>query len=318
VVGALLVVAVVAAAGVALFLSSLATSFDGGRHVIPSDAAFPAPSERPAESSGDAQNILLLGSDTRGPAPRSLAAIRGQRSDTMLVLHIPGDGKRAYLISIMRDSWVSIPGHGKGKINAAFSYGGVPLTVRVIEGLLKVRIDHVAVVSFTGFEGLTNALGGVTVDNTIAFDNLGHHFAKGQVRLDGSEALAFVRARYPFADGDYQRVRNQRAYLTAVADRFLSRGTLLNPGRLHDSISTIAPYLLVDSGLDSGYLAQQAVRLRSLSSSDIVSFTAPTDGTGTEGGQSVVYFDESAVADLARHLRNDSMATFRGCSVSIC
>ncbi len=313
-------VAGVVAGGLGLLLGSLSSAFDGGRHVIPSQEAFPAPSLRPSEpaKTGDAQNILLLGSDTRGPAPTSLSKIRDQRSDTMVLVHIPADGKHAYMISIMRDSWVSIPGHGKAKINAAFSDGGVPLTIRVVEGLFKVRIDHVAVVSFSGFSGLTNALGGVTVKNTRDFSNLGYHFPVGPVKLTGASALAYVRARYPFADGDYQRVRDQRAYLMAVAEEFLSKGTLLNPVKVHDSISTIAPYLLVDSGLNAGYVEQEALRLRGLKTSDIVSFTAPTDGTGMQGNQSVVYLDDAGIADLAEHLQNDTMDQFTGCSVHVC
>ena len=316
--GLLGVVLLVAAGGVALFLGSLASGFDGGREVIPSQQAFPAPSTRPSASANDAQNILLLGSDTRGPAPTSLSQIRGQRSDTMLLLHVPADGRRAYLISLMRDSWVSIPGHGKAKLNAAFSLGGVPLTVRVVEGLLGVRIDHVAVVSFSGFRGLTDALGGVTVQNRVAFQNLGFDFPKGRITLGGEQALAFVRARYPFADGDYQRVRNQRAYLQGVTQALLARGTLLNPGRLQSTVNAIAPYLLVDQGLDSGYLGGLAVRLRDLRSDDLVAFTAPTTGTGTEGGQSIVFLDEDAMQQLGEHLRNDTMSTFTACETSLC
>ncbi len=316
--GVLGVVLLIAAAGVALLLGSLAAGFDGGRRVIPSQQAFPAPSTRPSDSVGDAQNILLLGSDTRGSAPTSLSAIRGQRSDTMLLLHLPADGKGAYLVSLMRDSWVSVPGHGRTKLNAAFSLGGVPLTVQTVESLLGVRIDHVAVVSFSGFRGLTDALGGVTVENQVAFQNLGFDFPQGRTVLDGDEALAYVRARYPFSDGDYQRVRNQRAYLRGVTQALLARGTLLDPGRLRGTVDAISPYLLVDQGLDSGYLASLALRLRDLRGDDLVAFTAPTSGTGTEGDQSVVYLDDDAVRQLGEHLRNDTMSTFSACDTSIC
>lgn len=170
----------------------------------------------------------------------------------------------------------------------------------------------------SGFRGLTDALGGVTVRNGVEFDNVGFHFAKGEVTLNGTEALAYVRARYPFRDGDYQRVRNQRAYLTGVAEKLLSRGTLLDPGRLQSTVKTITLYLLVDDGLDSSYLAGQALRLRGLRSADLVTFTAPTTGTGMEGEQSVVYLDEDGVADLAEHLRNDTMDAFTGCQVRVC
>ena len=87
----------------------------------------------------------------------------------MMLVHIPADRKGAYVTSIMRDTWLDIPGHGKAKINAAFAYGGVPLAVQTLEGLLDTRIDHVAAIDFEGFKGLTDALGGVEINNPIAF-----------------------------------------------------------------------------------------------------------------------------------------------------
>lgn len=304
----------VAVAGVLILVASTAHDFDAARRTAPEASFFPAPSERPSASTGEAQNILLLGTDTRGSAPRTLAGVRAQRSDTMLLVHVPGDRTRVTVMSLMRDSWVSIPGHGMGKLNAALSYGGVPLTVRTVEGLLGVRIDHVAIVSFEGFVGMTDALGGVTVENRIAFENLGHRFASGPIRLRGAAALAYVRARYPFEDGDFQRVRNQRAYLDGVVRSLLGAGPL----EARAAIRTVAPYLLTDPGLDSGYLGALAVSLRGLRSKDLVGFTVPTSGTGTEGGQSVVRLDEASVADLGQHLRNDTMASFDRCRVSLC
>lgn len=312
-VGILLVVV----AGVAILVVSTANDFDSNRRTLPAESFFPVPSTRPTASAGDAQNILLLGSDTRGAAPRTLAGIRAQRSDTMLLVHIPQDRKHVDVMSIMRDSWVDIPGHGMGKINAALSYGGVPLTVQVVERLLGVRIDHVAIVSFGGFVGMTDALGGVTVDNGIAFDNLGHHFAKGTIVLRGDAALAFVRARYPFADGDYQRVRNQRAYLNGVVRSVFDNGRQ-DPLAVRSAIRAVAPYLLTDPGLDSGYFGALAVAMRGVRTGDITGFTVPTSGTGTEGGQSVVYLETDAVASLASHLQNDTMTGFDPCAVSLC
>lgn len=308
--GALGAVLLVAAIGVGLLVGSVSSSFDTGRHTLPSAEAFPAPSGRPQASTGKAAgaiNILLLGTDTRGPTPVSLAKIRAQRSDTMLLVHIPADRRRVEVMSIMRDSWVPIPDHGHGKINAALSYGGVPLTVRTVEQLLGVRIDHVAIVSFSGFEGLTDALGGVVVDNAIPFDNLGNHFAEGRTRLTGVAALAYVRARYPFADGDFQRVRNQQAYLKGVLSTVLSSATLLNPMKVGSTVSAIAPYLLVDQGFDATYLRSLAVALPSLRTGDVHFFTAPTSGTGMEGDQSVVYLDDERMRQVAVALRNDTL-----------
>ena len=116
-------------------------------------------------------NILLLGSDSRGDPwtwPKQGAA-SNQRSDTMMWVHIPADRKNIFLMSIMRDTWVDIPGHGEAKINAAMAFGGVPLVVQTLEGLFNNRIDHVAIVDFEGFKAITDALGGVEVDVPIPF-----------------------------------------------------------------------------------------------------------------------------------------------------
>lgn len=82
-----------------------------------------------------------------------------------MLAHVPADRQHVYLMSIMRDSWVEVPGHGRAKINAAYSWGGVALTTETVEQLLDIRIDHVAEIDFAGFEDMTDALGGVTVDS---------------------------------------------------------------------------------------------------------------------------------------------------------
>jgi LCP family protein required for cell wall assembly len=314
-------VVLVGAIGAGIFVASLRASFDNGRKVIPDSSAFPAPSLRPSEATGagaKAQNILLLGTDTRGSTPTSLDAIRAQRSDTMMIVHVPANRKHVYVVSVMRDSWVTIPGYAHAKINAALSYGGVPLVVQTLEGILHVRIDHVAVVSFSGFSGLTDALGGVSVDNTVAFSERGATFTKGTIRLDGDQALIYVRARYPFVDGDYQRIRDQQAYLKGVVHAVLTPGTLLDPVKVSNTVQAVAPYLLVDKGFDSGYVGAMAVSLRSLHESDISFFSAPTTGTGTIDGQSVVLLDQAKLGELSRLMREDRLDQYQPCSGDFC
>jgi polyisoprenyl-teichoic acid--peptidoglycan teichoic acid transferase len=319
--GALVTVVLVGGIGAAVFVGTLRAEFDNGRTVIPEASAFPAPSLRPAAATGAearAQNILLLGTDTRGSAPASLDAIRAQRSDTMMIVHVPADRKHIYVVSVMRDSWVTIPGYAHAKINAALSYGGVPLVVETLEGLLHLRIDHVAVVSFSGFSGLTDALGGVTVHNSVAFSERGQHFTTGDIRLDGTRALIYVRARYPFPDGDYQRIRDQQAYLKGVIRAVLTPSTLLDPIKVSNSVKAVAPYLLVDKGLDAAYAGSMALSLRSLHESDIHFFSAPTTGTSTIDGQSVVLLDQPKLAELARLLREDRVDQYRPCTGDFC
>ncbi|MGW9631225.1 LCP family protein [Agromyces sp. NPDC055520] len=297
--------------GAAVFLGSLANQFDSGTEKI--DDAFPDESVRVPEATGaaaGAQNILLLGTDSRAPL-EDFDDADGSRSDTMMVVHIPADRSEVTVMSIMRDSWVEIPGHGMAKMNAALSYGGVPLAVQTIESIIGARIDHVAIVDAVGFMGLTEALGGVTVNNPIAFDSshmAGMTFPQGPINLDGEQAMAFTRERYAFADGDYQRVRNQQAFISAVLDKVLSPDTALNPVRVSEVIGAVAPYLKVDSGFSSTYAGGLAIEMRDVRKSDVHFFTIPTLGTGTsDDGQSIVLLDEAQLVKLREAFAGDTL-----------
>lgn len=168
-------VIVIAVGILSVYTLTLANTYNDSVTKIPEGDAFPKSSVRPGPVSpklAEAQNILLLGSDTRGEVGADLDSIRGQRSDTIMVVHVPADSSGIQVMSIMRDNWVTIPGYGEHKINAALAFGGVPLTVQTVESLIGVRIDHVAIVDFSGFTMLTNALGGVTVDNAVPFTRI--------------------------------------------------------------------------------------------------------------------------------------------------
>jgi LCP family protein required for cell wall assembly len=297
------------AAAVLIFVTTVSNTFTAGREVI--DDAFPPASSRPAPAADGSRNILLLGSDARG----SVAGIgdegsTGQRTDTIMVVHVPADRKDVQVMSIMRDSWVDVPGHGEAKINAAFSWGGTPLMVQTVEALLGTRIDHVALIGFDGFKDMTDALGGVTVHSEQAFTMEGHHFTEGANHLDGDAALAFVRARYPFADGDYQRVRNQQAFMKAVATTAISQRTLTSPERILAFTDATARHLAVDPGLDFQTLLGLGLSLRDVRAGDIGFFTVPTAGTGMVGDQSVVFVDEERLAALRVALAEDGVTEF--------
>lgn len=310
IVGLLLLVVLAAAIAVFTFGKRVADTYDSGVTVV--EEAFPDEADRPQEQDTKAQTILLLGSDTRSAIdPDDVNAAQDSRSDVIMVLRIPADREQAFLVSFMRDSWVDIPGYGEAKLNAAMAYGGVPLTVQVIEGLIGSRIDHVAMVDFAGFKGLTNTLGGVQVQNANEFSTGDFHFPAGTIELDGTEALAYVRARYPFADGDYQRVRNQQAYLRGLVSSLVSRGTLTSPGKIQDAVAAISPYLTVDPGMDSGYLLKLLPSMRSIRTADLEFFTAPTAGTGTSAdGQSIVVLDEERMAKLKQAFETDTLAEY--------
>ena len=310
---ALVVAAVVAGGGI--YVASLAASFDSGKEtfesVFPDESTRPSAAPEAADGEAVAQNILLLGSDTRGEAGDDLDAIRGQRADTIMVAHIPADRKHVYVMSIMRDSWVDIAGHGQAKVNAALSYGGVPLMVQTVESIINARIDHVALIDFEGFKGLTDALGGVVVNNPEEFTRGSTHYATGPIELDGEDALGFVRERYSFTDGDYQRVRNQQAYIKGVLSSVLSAETLLNPAKLSSVVGAMAPYLTVDKDLDAGYLAGLALQMPSLRPDDVTFFTAPTTGTGTSSdGQSIVVLDAAKLELLRAAFAADDLGAY--------
>ena len=268
-----------------------------------------------AVPAGQAQNILLLGSDTRGATGKSLADIRGERSDTIMVVHVPADRKNLFVMSILRDSWVDVPGHGQAKINAALSWGGVPLAVQTVETLLGTRMDHVAVVDFSGFEQVTDALGGVDIANPIGFDSYhlkGHYFESGRLHLTGAEAIAFARERYAFQDGDFQRVRNQQIIISSLLSAVMHKSVLADPRKTSGLLETVTPFLAVDDGFNSAYLTSLAWELRALRQPDVTFFTMPTNGTGTSSdGQSIVNVDWADLALVREGFQSGTLGNYQ-------
>jgi len=304
-VGILVVLGVV----VGLYAMNLARTFDDGKTTLPE--AFPAESTRPTASATGAMNILLMGSDSRGDETNlEDASSSDQRTDTMMLMHIDADRKNVYVMSIMRDLWVPIPGNGENKINAAFAYGGSPLTVQTIEQLTGARIDHVAIIDFEGFSGMTTAIGGVDVVSDKAFTARGTQIQVGTNHLEGKDALNFVRERYSFTDGDYTRVENQQRFLQAIADKVISRDTLTNPGAVTNFVGSVSDYLTVDDTLDAGAIASLGVSLRDVKNDNIHFFTIPTSGTGMIGGQSVVLQAEGKMPGLRDALTNDTLDAY--------
>ena len=255
-------------------------------------------------------DILLLGSDSRAGSADA-AKVSGQRADTIMLMHIPKDGSGVYLISIMRDSWVNIPGYGSAKVNAALNYGGIGLQVATIEQLLGIKIDHVAEIDFTGFKDLTNAVGGVDVQVPVAFKTGVWSYTPGTMHMDGSTALAFVRERYSFTAGDYQRVRNQRAYLRGLYNTLKTQGALSSIGKFKTVVDSLSGYLTVDKGLDSSQVANLAAPVITNGSTAMHMMSLPNAGPGwSMDGQSIVLVDQKANADLTRALQNDKITDF--------
>ena len=226
---------------------------------------------RPVAGSGT--NWLIAGSDSRQGLTRAqeraystgrLDATGFGRSDTILILHIPAGGGKPVLISIPRDSYVNIPGHGMDKINAAFSIGGPALLAKTIQSDTGLYINHFMDIGFGGFVNVVNDVGGVRMCVTHALHDrrLACTCTKGCQILSGGEALAYVRDRHSFATQDLQREQDQRIFLKALLSKMTSPGVMLNPFEVLPAASGAAGNLTVDQGTSLYQLVQVAMALR--------------------------------------------------------
>jgi LCP family protein required for cell wall assembly len=248
-----------------------------------------------AASGGGAQNILLMGSDSRAfaggqaynVAPGSAAYVTGQRSDVVILLHIPSGAAKATLVSFPRDSWVTIPAYTdtkgithpavQAKLNAAYALGGAPLLVATIENLTGLHIDHFASVNFPGFQAMVDAVGGldVCVATTRHDTNSGDFLTAGEHHINGTQALALVRDRESFPNQDLGRIKDQEYFLATMMHKVLSAGTLTNPFALNDFLNAATKSLTVDTGLSLSDMRKLAGRFAHLSTADLQFATAP-------------------------------------------
>ncbi|MGB3520331.1 MAG: LCP family protein, partial [Mycobacterium sp.] len=223
-------------------------------------AAFSDYADRAAPGRGT--TWLLVGSDSRADLTmqeqRDLSTggnIGDGRTDTVLLVHLPGAGSAspATVVSIPRDSYVTIPGYGKDKINAAYTLGGAPLLTRTVEQATGLRLDHYLEIGFGGFATLVDALGGVTLcpDEPIDDPLAGLSLPAGCQKLAGATALGYVRSRAtPRADLD--RMAHQRLFLSALLARVADPAVWLNPLRWYTVPHAAAHAMTVDA--DSGVL----------------------------------------------------------------
>lgn len=263
------------------------------------------------------QNILLLGSDTRGQLGTDPTAT-GQRSDVMMFIHISGDRKRIDIMSIPRDTWVTIPCYAKGKINWAMSYGGVPCAVKTVEKFLHTHIDHFALINFSGVKEMANILGGVTVDNPRAFvsdtnDYEWNHysFKKGVITLKGARALAFVRERHAFSDGDVSRAKNQQLFVEGVISAITDRGLFTNPGVMSELATEIGKLLIVDSGLDTGWVVKTGLELAPFDPSHVRMFVMPIEKSAMIGSQYAIIPDKDNLGSFISNLGRDTLELYK-------
>ena len=273
-------------------------------------ALLPAPSAGEPSlprlaAAGDAQNFLVIGSDSRS------VDVSGSRSDVIVLVHINNDRSRVDLVHFPRDLYVNVPGHGKDKINAAFAYGGAPLLVRTIQNLVQTPIDHVAIIGFEGFQAMTDAVGGVDVFAEEASTSPTGNVVKGMNHLNGAQALAFVRERHQLSEGDISRGKRQQAFIKALMLKGLSKDVLLNPINLASFLDAATKNLTVDNGFSMSDMRSEALQMRNLRGRDIYFTTAPFTGFGTSPiGGSIDILDTVKIQQLSNALAHDDMASY--------
>ncbi len=248
--------------------------------------------QRPPKEPTKAVNILLMGADNpqrlvKKPTVAELLEDGewdpgAYRSDTMMVVHVPADRKAAYVVSVPRDSYVPIydaegEEHDRNKINESFSAYGPFGTWRTIENLSGVRLDHMAVIDYAGFNDLTEAIGGVDVyiPETVEDTQQDVTWEQGWNHLEGERALQYVRMRHGLLEGDFDRIDRQQNFLRAVLRKTLADGTIGNPIKLNDTLGAITDHLAVDASWSTRDLRNLALSLRGIDASKVRFMTLP-------------------------------------------
>ncbi|GGX14621.1 transcriptional regulator [Streptomyces malachitofuscus] len=260
-----LLVVVLAAGGTAWWLYR---GLDGNLKdsAVDLDKALGDEKNRPrrAAEAGDALNLLLLGSDSRAGANAAPdgGSAAGARSDTALLVHIARGRTEAVAVSIPRDTLVTrpectksdgtvVPSARRVMFNSVYAQVGSACTVKTVEQMSDVRVDHLVEVDFAGFKGIVDAIGGVTVRLERPITS-GLRLDAGEHRLDGDEALKFVRTRHGYGDGsDLGRIELQQKFLGALLAEIKRQDLLGSPAKLYRIADRLTESLTTDSELAS-------------------------------------------------------------------
>ncbi|MCK8434490.1 LytR family transcriptional regulator [Streptomyces sp. D2-8] len=279
---------------------------------------------------GKGTNYLIVGSDGRdGLSEQARKELHtgtagGSRTDSMMLLHTGAHG--ATMVSLPRDSWVTIPSYvdpntgklhraAKNKLNAAYSLGGPGMLVRTVELNTGLRVDHYAEIGFAGFVGVVDAVGGVDmcVPRNIDDPKSGLKLRKGCHNLTGAQALAFVRQRHQEADGDLGRSTNQRKFLAALARKAAAPGVALDPFSTYPALSAGLDTLVVDKDMELPSLLSLFRAMKSVSGGGGRQLNVPVvkGGFRTAGG-SALQWDRAKAEELFAELRGDRPVTTEG------
>ncbi len=190
------------------------------------------PEKRPAKvtlEKKDPFSVLLMGVDKR--------EYDSGRSDTMVVLTVNPNSNSVKMLSIPRDTRVEIVGRDmEDKINHAYAYGGVAMSMATVENFLDIPIDYYIEINMEGFKEIVDAVGGVEVHNAFTFSYEGYTFEEGTIQLTGEEALAYSRMRYEDPNGDFGRQQRQRQIISAIIKKGASLSSLWNYSNIFDAL----------------------------------------------------------------------------------
>jgi LCP family protein required for cell wall assembly len=237
-------------------------------------------------------NVLLLGSDTRKGQGKAIGGETPGLSDTAILMHLSADRKLAYGVSLPRDAMVQRPAcarkdgngtdpGGLSQFNAAFAVGGPACTIKTVEKLTHVRVNHFVVIDFKGFKKMVDALGGVEVCVPREVNDTTGHITlpAGTYTVRGERALDYVRVRHDIGtaeNGDIGRMKRQQAFLASMTNKAVSAGTLVNPVRLYKFLDAATKSLTTDPGLASlRHLAGLAQSFKGIGLDHIQFLTVP-------------------------------------------
>lgn len=267
------------------------------------------------------ENFLILGSDTRAGAPKGAGigtekTIKGARSDTLMIAHLPKDRSRAILVSFPRDLEVTrpeckrwnyktgkysdelMPETPQVKLNTAYAEGGPQCVTKLIQKMTGMRMNHFVGIDFSGFKGMVDAVGGVEVDVDMPIEDsiLGTVVEKaGKTTLTGDRALSFVRARHVAGDptSDYGRIKRQQQFIAALLGKTMSQEVLLSPSKLTGFVNAFAASTFGDN-IDVDQLLTLAQSMKGMSSKTVKFLTVPTTGYANELGNEVLLEEQAA------------------------
>lgn len=275
---------------------------------------------------GHGLNFLVVGTDGRDritPQDKREYRLGGAPchcTDTVMLVHLSADRGRASVVSLPRDSYAELPAHrdessGKQhgphpvKLNAAYAEGGPQLTVRTVESMTRVKIDHYLEVDFSSFMKTVDAMGGVEICTAKALHdrNTGLDLPLGTHRLSGGQALQYVRSRHVDGAADLGRMQRQQRFVAALVKQATGGGVLLNPVKFKEVSSTLLGSVRADRGFGSEQMLAlgQALRDFAPSSSEFASVPVGNPSFPVKGIGSTVKWDEPKAAKLFEALRQD-------------